>query len=781
MMRTQYILSLKDAKRPRTIGSKAQSLLFLLKKGFAVPDTFVCTWDAFVQFRKGDPGFSRQLTEELSAHLDLTRRYAVRSSANVEDSERFSFAGQFKSVLNIQGLNAIIEAIKAVWASASAPGVQSYMKKNGLDPDSIKMAVIIQEMVQPVFSGVSFSRNPITGMDETVVEAVRGTSEGLLQDGITPCRWVYKWGEWIVLPEHKEIPREIIQDVVAGTKEIARAFGRPLDLEWAYAGSKLYWVQMREITSLKNLNIYSNYIAKEVLPGIIKPLVWSVNVPMVNSAWKKFLAELVGKIDLDPDALARSFYYRAYFNMGVIGSIFAALGLPPETIELLMGIYREGSEKPSFKLTPRMLMRLPRIVQFSLGKIIYAKKFPALFSAMKQNYQSFNRSDLDALSMAELLHEIDELFKLSHQAAYYNIIAQLLMGLYNTLLKAQLKKLGVDFTGFDLAWSMDELKRFDPSIHVLVMQQQVRQLPESTRNCMKTASYEEFARLPGIEHIQREFDNFLESFGHLSDSGTDFSAVPWRETPEVILSMITTAPQAENQSMGKICFEDLRMSGLRRFFLRPLYNKARTCLLYREEISFLYTYGYGLFRLYFRALASRFVQHGLIADGDDIFYLSLPEIRAIVEKGPLENGCAAALALRKKEIQEYQDIRLPGIIYGDQPPPLINHLGNKLTGTPTSRGYYRGPVKVVKGIRDFPKVEAGSVLVIPYSDVGWTPLFTKAGAIIAESGGILSHSSIIAREYNIPAVVSVAGACQIKDNTLVSVDGYLGEVLIHEP
>ena len=90
-------------------------------------------------------------------------------------------------------------------------------------------------------------------------------------------------------------------------------------------------------------------------------------------------------------------------------------------------------------------------------------------------------------------------------------------------------------------------------------------------------------------------------------------------------------------------------------------------------------------------------------------------------------------------------------------------------------------MKVVRGIRDFDKVEAGSVLVIPYSDVGWTPLFTKAGALIAESGGMLSHSSIIAREYNIPAVVSVSGACQLKDNTVVSVDGYLGEILIHEP
>ena len=71
----------------------------------------------------------------------------------------------------------------------------------------------------------------------------------------------------------------------------------------------------------------------------------------------------------------------------------------------------------------------------------------------------------------------------------------------------------------------------------------------------------------------------------------------------------------------------------------------------------------------------------------------------------------------------------------------------------------------------------GDVLVIPYSDVGWTPLFIKAGAVIAESGGILSHSSIIAREYGIPAVVSVPGACQLADGALVTVDGYRGEVI----
>ena len=107
-------------------------------------------------------------------------------------------------------------------------------------------------------------------------------------------------------------------------------------------------------------------------------------------------------------------------------------------------------------------------------------------------------------------------------------------------------------------------------------------------------------------------------------------------------------------------------------------------------------------------------------------------------------------------------------------------LVEKMKGTPTSRGVYTGPVRVVYGLQDFNKVNDGDVIVIPYSDVGWTPLFSKAGAIIAESGGILSHSSIIAREYNIPAVVSVANACNLEDGTIVIVDGYLGDIFIHK-
>ena len=780
-MRTRYIRNLKEEQHPHHIGTKAHALGFLLKRGYRVPPTWVCTWDAFSQFRKGDANITAAVTAELASLMQPHTAYAVRSSANVEDGQQYSFAGQFKSILNVIGIDAMVAAIRTIWESTAAPVVQSYVKKIGIDQNSLKMAVIIQEMVAPKFSGVSFSRNPITGMDETVVEAVTGSSGALLQEGVTPHRWIHKWGEWIALPEHEDLPRDIIQEVVTQTREIARSYGKPVDLEWAYDGTTLYWVQLREITSLKNLNVYSNYIAKEVLPGIIKPLVWSVNVPMVNSAWKQFLSELIGDLDIDAQALAKPFYYRAYFNMGVIGSIFAALGLPPETIELLMGIYREGAEKPSFRLTPKMLLRLPRIARFTLGKIRYARKFPALFPEMKAHYQAFCSAPVDRLSEAELMQQIDKLFLLSQQTSYYNIIVQLLMGLYNALLKWQLKKLGVDFTSFDLTENMEELKEFDPAIHMLVMNQQFRQLSDGLKEQIAGSTYKEFCALPGIALLQKELTRFLERFGHLSDSGNDFSAAPWREKPDVILRIITTSQQAENQSARNICYEELRISALRRMLLSPLYHKARFFRLCREEVSFLYTFGYGLFRTCFLALADIWAAKGFLTARDDIFYLCLDEIKAVIEKGHMDPVHAEAIAVRKREIQECREMTLPNIIYGDHPPPLMNHTGSRLKGTPTSRGYFRGAVKVVRGIEDFAKVETGSVLVIPYSDVGWTPLFTKAGAIIAESGGILSHSSIIAREYNIPAVVSVSGACQLKDNTVVSVDGYLGEILIHQP
>jgi pyruvate,water dikinase len=134
-------------------------------------------------------------------------------------------------------------------------------------------------------------------------------------------------------------------------------------------------------------------------------------------------------------------------------------------------------------------------------------------------------------------------------------------------------------------------------------------------------------------------------------------------------------------------------------------------------------------------------------------------------------------------MESSRDALLPDIIYGNQAPPLevASMSSERLSGIATSPGYYQGPVRVIWSLSEFEQLQQGDVLVIPFSDVSWTPLFSKAGAVVAESGGILSHSSIVAREHNLPAVVSVTGACQLLTNgTIVLIDGFNGEVILSE-
>ena len=170
------------------------------------------------------------------------------------------------------------------------------------------------------------------------------------------------------------------------------------------------------------------------------------------------------------------------------------------------------------------------------------------------------------------------------------------------------------------------------------------------------------------------------------------------------------------------------------------------------------------------------MQRDIIDSKDDIFYLFRDEVREIVKAGHQAQDARALVQERKDEMGRVQGFSPPDTIFGNEAPPLEPSQGEKLLGVPTSRGHYTGPARILQGLGDFGKVQDGDVLVIPYSDVGWTPLFAKAGAVVAESGGMLSHSSIIAREYGIPAVVSVAGACQIAEGTVVTVDGYRGMI-----
>ncbi|MGI9528399.1 MAG: PEP/pyruvate-binding domain-containing protein, partial [Acidimicrobiia bacterium] len=450
---------------------------------------------------------------------DGDRLFAVRSSANVEDGGDTSYAGQFASVLNVAGEADVASAVHQVLDSAAVEGVASYRHHQG-DDRAIEMSVIIQEMVKPVVSGVAFSKNPMTGLSETLVECVEGSGDRLQAEGVTPHRWVYRWGDFVEVPDVAVLPDDVVANMVDDVTAMASEFGAPVDAEWVYDGDDVWWVQVRQITGLDDITIYSRRIAKEVLPGMIKPLVWSINVPMVNRAWLDLLEEAVGDLGLEVEDLARAFGYRAYFNMTAFGEVFAALGMPRESLELLLGL-PTGTDQPTFKPSSATFAKTPSMVGMGLRRLGYGSHVDSSLPELERIYQGFADKDLAGLDDEALLADIEELRRIGVEAARLNVVTPLLANVFDSLLRRVLTSSGVD--PMSVAPSGKGVA-YDPNPHLDDIAARLGTLDPDERSAIAEGGY---GALSG--ELKEAFDEFLDRFGHFSDSGNDFSVAPWSE------------------------------------------------------------------------------------------------------------------------------------------------------------------------------------------------------------------------------------------------------------
>ncbi|KAA3665314.1 MAG: hypothetical protein DWQ04_01240 [Chloroflexi bacterium] len=779
MNQQRLIYRLGERGMPKSIGNKASGLQALRTKGFRVPNTMVCTWNAYQQYTQNQTDLLSQLQTELSENLKTNCTYAVRSSANVEDGFAHSFAGQFTSRLDVQGVDAVLAAIRNIWKSTNADTVQAYVQQAGRERDQIQMAVLIQEMVTAVSSGVAFSKNPVTAVNEVVIEAVAGQGERLVQSGVTPSRWTAQNGQIIQASEEAVLEEPVLTEIVETTHRIAKTFKQDVDLEWAYDGQHVYWLQMRPITNLRETAVYSNAISKEMLPGFIKPLVWSINAPRHEHIIKQVVAEIIGNDKFEKSELTRTFYFHAYFNNTALGNMFSAMGLPPDSLENMMGIKAKAAQKPKMKMSFQALRHMPRVIGFIHHKLWFGRQLKKFFPQMEKRIKAFPINDLEQASEADILEYIDTLHNLSFPISYHTTVGMILMFVHNKILDSRLRKSGFGLEDFHLTHGMEEIQTYDPNIQLAQLTRQFHALSTEQQNQIQKATFAEFQQLPNLKPLQTALNIFIEKFGYLSDNTNDFSTTTWREKPDVILNLIKRSDSQQRQTAPKPRFESLPLPRLHRLFLNNFYHRARRFCYYRERISALYAYSNNLYHVFFLELGRRLTEQGILDKPNHIFYLYEYEVRAIVTQQEPEHTIATTIQERMAEMKSLEKIELPNTIYGDTPPPVTISSENKLSGTPTSNGTYTGVSRVVKGIADFDKVQRGDVLIIPFSDVGWTPLFRHAGAVIAESGGMLSHSSIIAREYNIPAVVSVNGAMKLSDETLVTVDGYQGKIFIH--
>ena len=778
LSKRKYIYPIRRTHKPDLIGKKGYALTQLMHLDVQIPMTYVCDSKAYCQYLDGKNEISSSLKVQLKKHVDLHKSYAIRSSANIEDGIENSFAGQFDSILHVKGSSEIIEAIEHVWKSTQSPNVKSYLETKNIHQNDIQMAVLIQEMIPPKYSGVALSRNPVTGANEIVIEAIQGEGTGLMQLGLTPDRWINKFGIWIEEAENSNLPLSIVEQIVEQLREIESELGYPIDMEWVFDGKELYWVQIREISALSNLNIYSNYLSQEMMPGMQKPLCFAIGAPIMSSGILRWLGEILGDINITPNDLVKSFYYRAYFNMRAIGELFKKFGLPAESLELLIGALPPGATKPKMKPTLKTFLRLPRIFLYLLKNTNLKHKLRLDLDQLETKLAQVKSENFRAYDSKRLLSIITNHIQLEKDIGYITSLSMFFLSMYNRALKRQLARRGIEMSDFDLTENMPELENYYPSSRFDELKEIFLSLPAAKQDEISNIAYDQMNAIEGIDPFLEVFDELLENFGHLGDSGNDFSVPPWRETPDMVLQMVINHKSMDHENSKKVRISDLRTKHQTTPIFLFLYHRAREYQFLREKASCLYTKGKLMFRYFFLALGQQFVQDNIIESAEDIFYLTPQQIDEIVNADGDSLNWHSLISEHKQNMKRFESIHLPTVIYGEDPPPIIDEFTDTFVGTPTSIGFYTGKVCIVNNMQDFSKLKKGEVLVIPHSDVSWAPLFTMAGALISESGGLLSHGSIIAREYKIPAIVSVANATSIPDGTLVSVDAHHGVIKI---
>lgn len=707
---------------------KARGLAWLRRKTGRVPETYVWL------------GGGAPTPSDMSA-LDQDAEWAVRSSSLGEDGLDRANAGRFTTVLKVKGAEALTRAAETVLKSAAVEAAPRHMD------------LIFQRMITPLLAGVAFSRNPVTGLNEVVVEAVEGLADDMVSGTRAPLRWIWRGTGFTLSPSRWD---EVVAKIAAESRQLATKFGRPVDLEWAYDGS-LWWLQVRPITALGDARVYSNRISREVMPGLIKPMVWSINMPLVNAAWIRLIEEAVGKTNLAPRDLARQFAYRSYFNMTAMGRIFELMGFPHDSLEILLGL--PNTPRPSVTLSRRTLALLPRLLRFSARLFRYQRELNAL-PDLKSSFATLAARSLPGMTDDDLLKHIDGLRELVGRMAEFNIVTPLLANLYAAARRRVLKSNGIDDADVELADDASRLTELDPN-------PRLRKLGALLQN--------------GDTRAAQELASFIEVFGHLSDSGNDISVAPWRETPDRVAEMArrTAAAQVVRKSRMSVHAARARMRRGRRIF-DFVHGRAKAFQLAREDVSFAYTLGYGLLRPACLEVGRRLAERGVLGEGEQVMFLALDEAQRLMrEPCPMQE----IVASRCSDYAAAQDVVMPEIIHDDNFKPLTASAASstrRVSGTGTSRGQHTAPLRVVRSSEDFAKVEQGDIVAVPYSDVGWAPIFAVAGGIVAESGGMLSHSSIVARELGIPCIVSAAGALQLPEGARVVIDGLAGEVVVLE-
>ena len=825
-------LSARRARRPSIAGGKASSLAKLIALGFRVPDGFVVSTSVFGDLlqehgrRTTAPGGG---TDDAAKQLDSLRtsiqaaplpaiverdiktafrsiggRVAVRSSLVGEDMPEASFAGQLDSFLDIENEERLMGAIRGCFASALGERCRRYIEareaRASSDPTcGLSMAVLVQRMISARAAGIAFGADPTTGRFCVVIEAVRGSGKDVASGYAIPDRYILKRNG--ALLESRRAPGAVPALDEAEMRELGRLlrdmehrFAVPLNVEWAFEGSNLYVLQARPIGTLARMNVYSRSLAADMAPGLIKPLMWSTSVlDMTRNVFQPLFSALLARQDIDGTDLVKQFHSRVYANVTAFAALLARAGLP---VNLFEALARDDPViRPRLRPTPRIIPPLARVARLALRNGRIRGRAESFIEEHERFLDRFRRHDWKNLDPPSLLAEATALRGAHGQTQWFMWTTAMNMALRKKMLASFVRRNAPEVDPASLLAGYAGLRSLEPNERLAEIAESLRAVsPEAAGLAAEgNASLirERLSVAPGGAGVIAAFDRFMERYGHLSASGTDFTVAPWIETPGAIwgtIGRLAAAPAdahpAREAGAGEKARSRIerRLAWPKRLVFNRLLASAVAYVMMRERMSFLMCEdAYEARRLYL-ALGDALRSAGTLDAAEEIFYLEFDEIGPLLSGAIIPDTVRALVQSRRDELAADERIDPQDVIFGEPRGGGMEHAtgADYLEGIAGSAGIVKGYARVVSDPARFTGAPTPSdVLVVPFMDIGWTPLFRGIGGVIAETGGQLSHSAIIAREYGIPAVVSVAGATRvIRDGQPVTVDGTRGIVYL---
>ncbi|MEG4986493.1 glycerol-3-phosphate acyltransferase [Microcoleus sp. BR0-C5] len=823
LSKSDQLFSLDDSLDAAICGDKAAKLSQLKRAGFNVPSGWILSQEAGIGHRASGIGH-RGNSEELSIPNSLIEnlkskiqnRMIVRSSAAGEDGDTSSAAGQYQTIGPVFTEAELIDGINRCRQSYWTAEALAYRRQGQL-PDT-QMAVLIQPYIDSQIAGVMFSRNPLDGGSQIIIEALPGGAESVVGGQVTPVHWEIDFSapeilekQLSALETNSIINKQIIAELVKQAQAIEAFFhGIPQDIEWSWDGEKVWILQSRPITNLQPF--WTRTIAAEVIPGAIRPLTWSINRPLTCEVWGEIFQVVLGDraIGLNFNETATLLGSHAYFNATLLGEIFRMMGLPEQGLEFLLRGQKMG-KPPLGKILPN-LPGLWRLVQRERALNAEFKGdrtsifLPALQSLEKEEGSSATDSVTDVTDVSpmevgrgkkeegrrkkeegrgkreeeiltpnaqfpmpnyqyltELLERAEQIQEWLKPITYYNIL-----GPIGLAIRKAIFRVNDDWLANDSAPEIASVRALQQLAHKL--RQAAVSQPDETVSVAHLA--QTFAETPAL---QADFEKWLNIYGYLSEVGTDIAVPTWREQPEIYQKLlINMAQKAETNLVEK---HEIGLTFSQKWRL----DKCQERALVKNEISEIYARLLAHLRWTFLEIEACGLAMQVFQESGDIFYLEFGEIQQWIRSGA-SVSFQDTISQRRDRLLADRDRPIPPVVYGNLLPnsqtrsiELATSATNIMQGIPASIGRVEGFVKICRTAST--DLGENAIAVVPYTDAGWAPLLLGATAIIAEVGGQLSHGAIIAREYKIPAVMNISEATtRLRDGQKVRVDGYLGTV-----